>query len=429
MRRIVLTTIGTLGDLHPFIAIGLALQKRGRAVVLAVPEDQVAKCRLAGLEAVAVLPSFDTIPARMGLNRDEAVRKIIANQRIMLEEVLLPDLSACARALDDVAADAEAIVASTFVFAAPMIAEKRDIPLISVILQPMAMLSADDPPSTPDFWMMRRAPVGLAGRLWNRAAYSVLRRILHGLYGRRIDNVRAEHGLPPTGALHMLEPGERSILRLCCYSSQLAALPPDADASSRIVGFPMFDSDSGKDEALDPALAAFLAAGPPPLVFTLGTFAVNSAGRFYETAAQVASRMNMRAVLLVGGNLAPTIEGDVLRCGYAPHSLLFAHAAAVIHHGGVGTTGQALRAGKPQLVVPHMGDQNDHAHRVERIGAGLRLKASRFTAARATKRIETLLRQPSFGAVAAEIASRMSSEHGADAAADAIVQALRARDA
>ena len=427
MRKIVLTTIGTLGDLHPFIAVGLALKTRGFASLLAVPEDQVAKCREAGLDAVGVSAGFAAISRRMGLNHADAVRRIIGDQRVMLEQVLLSGLSDHTAALEAVALDAEAIVASIFVFAAPIVAEKHDLPLVSVILQPMAMLSAYDPPRTPDFWMMRRPPVGRIGRAWNRAGYATIRWVLDRLYGGRIDRVRAEHGLPATGAGRVLEPPARCDLRLGCYSPQLGAAQPDAPPSTRIVGFPVFDSDSGKQEPLDPVLAAFLAGGPPPLVFTLGTFAVNGAGSFYDRAAAVARRLGRRAVLLVGDTSAPTIDGDILRCGYAPHSLLFPQAAAIVHHGGVGTTGQSLRAGKPQLVVPHMGDQNDHAHRIARMGAGLRVKPRRFSVARATRLLTNLLDQSSYRTTAEAIAARMAHEHGADAAADAIVRVLDAR--
>ena len=428
MRRIILTTVGTLGDLHPFIAIGMALQKRGFTPVLAVSEDQLEKCRQAGLEAVAVLPGFEAARRRMGIDHEQAVRRVMRDQRLMLEQVILPDLSSCTTALDAVAADAAAIVASIFVIAAPIVAEKRDVPLVSVILQPMAMLSAYDPPRTPDFWMMLPPPVGRIGAGWNRAAYATIRWVLDRLYGRRIDRVRAKHGLPPTGAGNLLDPPEHAVLRLGCYSTHLGALPPDAAPTVRIVGFPVFDSDSGKQETLDPALEAFLAEGQPPLVFTLGTFAVGGAGRFYDRAAEVARRMGMRAVLLVGGAGTPAVDGDVLRCGYAPHSLLFPRAAAIVHHGGVGTTGQALRAGKPQLVVPHMGDQNDHAHRIARLGTGLRMARRGFTVARATRLVTALLADPSYLAVAERIARDMAGEHGADAAADAIVQALAERD-
>jgi rhamnosyltransferase subunit B len=426
MRRIILTTVGTLGDLHPFIAIAKALQNRGFYPVLAVADDQVEKCQRSGLEAVAILPGFETTRRRMGLSHEEAVRRIMGNQRVMLEEVLLRDLSSCTAKLDEAAVDAEAIVASIFVVAAPIIAEKRNIPIVSVILQPMAMLSPFDPPRTPDFWMMIPPPVGPLAARWNRGAYASIRWLLDRLYGRRINLVRAEHGLRPIGAGNLLDPPDQARLRLGCYSTELGKLQQDAAVTTRIVGFPVFDSEMGGLEVLDPRLEAFLASGPPPLVFTLGTFAVDGAGSFYDRAAEVAREVGMRAVLLVGGAAPLTVDGDILRAGYAPHSFLFPRAAAIVHHGGVGTTGQALRAGKPQLVVPHMGDQNDHAHRITRMGAGLRVKPQGFTVPNGSRLINELLREPCYRAVAQQIARAMAHEHGADAAADAIVQALEA---
>ena len=429
MPRIILTTAGTLGDVHPFIAIGLALQRRGFAPVLAVAEDQVAKCRKAGLETIPILPGFEETRRRMGLTHQEAVHRIMSDQRVMLEQVLLPDLSACAKALDAVACDAIAIVASIFVIAAPIVAEKRDMPLVSVILQPMAMLSAYDPPRTPDFWMMLPPPLNGIEARWNRGVYATIRWVLDRLYGRRIDKVRAEHGLPRRGARNLLDPPENALLRLGCYSAQLAALPSDVASSTRIVGFPVFDSGSGDTETLEPALEAFLEAGSPPLIFTLGTFAVSSAGGFYDTARAVARRVGMRAILLMGGAQPVVVDGDLLSCGYAPHSLLFPHAAAIVHHGGVGTTGQALRAGKPQLVIPHMGDQHDHAHRVVRMGAGLRMTRGQFTVRRGKRIIETLMGDPSYRWVAERISRDMVGEDGAAIAAEAIIQALGERAA
>ncbi|MBN8815899.1 MAG: glycosyltransferase [Sphingomonas sp.] len=423
-RRIILATVGTQGDLHPFIAIGKALQSRGFVPILAVADDQVGKCRRAGLDAVSILPGFEVTAKHMGLSHEDAVRRIMGNQRVMLEQVLLRDLSTCAAALDSASTDVAAIVASIFVIAAPIVAEKRDVPLVSVILQPMAMLSAFDAPRTPDFWMMLHHPVGAVSARWNRAAYATLRWLLDRLYGRRIDRVRAEHGLPPAGARNLLDPPKHARLRLGCYSAQLAQLPPDAAAATRIVGFPLFDSESGAPEMLEPTVKEFLAAGAPPLIFTLGTFAVDGAGSFYETAAQIARHMGMRAILLVGGTEPVGVHADVLRIGYAPHSLLFSRSAAIVHHGGVGTTGQALRAGRPQLIVPHMGDQHDHAHRIMRLGAGLRLHRRRFTLSRAAKLIETLLSEPSYRFVAERIARDMTEEHGAEAAADAIIRAI-----
>ena len=426
MRKIVLTTIGTLGDLHPFIAIAQALRRHGFAPVLAVAEDQLAKCRAAGIEAAAVLPGFDSVQRRLGLAEDEAVKRIMGDQIEMLDQVLLPGLPGCVHKLETVAAGAEAIIASTFVFAAPIVAEKHNIPLVSVVLQPMAMLSAYDPPCTPDFWMMKHAPNTVLGRLWNRAVYGVMRVAVQLKCGRQIARVRAAHRLPRKSARRLLEASERSALTLATYSRHFSPLPPDAAGNIRLVGFPIFDSQSGAEETLDPKLAAFLAEGPAPVIFTLGSFAVHCPGNFYAEAVAASRVLGRRAILLTGRAGEAQTDDDIFRCAYAPHSLLFPAAAAIVHHGGAGTTGQALRAGKPQLVVPHMGDQYDHGQRIERLGVGLSMKAHRFTATRAAPMIARLLDERDYGDAAERIGNQVAREQGANAAAAAIAEALSA---
>jgi rhamnosyltransferase subunit B len=424
MRKIILTTIGTLGDLHPIIAIALALRRLGFRPVMAVAEDQVAKCRKAGLEAVPVLPGFDAVRRRMGLSEDEAVKRLLGNQREMLDQVLLPALPSSTEALETVCQDAEAIITSSFVFGASIVAEKHDIPLVSLVLQPMAMLSAFDPPCTPDFRMMKRAPVSRVGRTWNRFVYNSMRAAIHCVYSRRIDRVRAKHGLGPKGAMRLLEADNQSLLTLGTYSPRFGGMQPDMAENVRITGFPMFDSCTGAAEKLHPTIAKFLADGPAPIVFTLGSFAVNCAGSFYDEAAAAAKLLGRRAILLTGGTGDPVVTDDILQCGYAPHSLLFPAASAIVHHGGAGTTGQALRAGKPQMIVPHMGDQHDHGERIERMGLGLTMRSNKFTARRAAERISRLFDDPSYGIEAVRIGKLVARERGAETAARAIADAL-----
>ncbi|MEO5868055.1 MAG: glycosyltransferase [Sphingomonas sp.] len=428
MARIVLTTIGSLGDLHPFIAIALALKARGHQPVLAVAEDHLAKVRAAGLEGTAVLPGFDTVRQRLGMPEDEAVKRVMADQRYMLEQVVLPWLSSSTDSLDAAVAGADALVASLFVFGAPIVAEKRAVPLVSVILQPMALLSAERPPHTPDFWMMRGTPKGSIGKQWNRLAFATLRGLMRQRYGRTIDEVRAHHGLGKATDPSMFDVSREAALVLCCYSPLFGPLQDDAPPNSAVVGFPIFDSASGEPAVLDDELEMFIAGGEPPLVFTLGSFAVHAPGEFYRLAAEAATRLGRRAILLTGGKSRLVSKGDILVRAYAPHSALFGRAAAIIHHGGIGTTGQALRAGKPQLVVPHMGDQADHAHRVKMMGVGRRLLARRFTAKRAAKRIASLLDPANpYTANAERIGTLIAAERGAEAAADAIEAVVRAR--
>ncbi len=425
--RIVLTTVGTLGDLHPFIAVGLALKKRGHRPLLAVAQDHLAKVSAAGLECAPVLPSFDTVRERMGLSEDAAVKRVMSDQKYMLEEVVLPWLDTSTGALDALTADADVLVGSMFVFGGPTVAEKRGIPMVSVVLQPMALLSAYRPPHTPDFWMMKGEPTTAVGVGWNRFAYALIRAHVRRRYDPMINVIRAGYGLGPSRDPCLFEIGPQTNLTLCCYSPLFGPTPPDAPAPIAVTGFPVFDSETGgAAQALDPDLAAFLAKGPAPLVFTLGSFAVYAPGNFYAEAAAAARRLGQRAVLLTGPGSNVAGDDDIFVLPYAPHSALFPQASAIIHHGGIGTTGQALRAGKPQLVVPHFGDQSDNGYRIKLMGLGRVLASRRFTADRAARRIAKLI-DPSlpYVAEAARIGALVAQENGAEAAADAIESVLR----
>jgi UDP:flavonoid glycosyltransferase YjiC (YdhE family) len=174
---------------------------------------------------------------------------------------------------------------------------------------------------------------------------------------------------------------------------------------------------------LPPALETFLAAGPPPLVFTLGSSAVGAAGRFYHESAAAAARLGARAVLLTGGfaaNQPARVPDGVLVVDRAPHQLLFPRARAVVHQGGAGTTAQALRAGSPMLVVPHSHDQPDNAYRVARLGVARTLYPKRYTAAHAARELRRLLDDPSYADHARSVAALVATEGGGDAAAAAI---------
>lgn len=418
-RKIVLATIGSLGDLHPFIAIGLALKARGFAIVMAVPADHVGKVEAAGLAGVAIVGGFDALTKTLGMPPDQVAKRIMSDQTYLMNRILMPWLADSTTALDDAMEGAVALVASLFVFAAPIVAETRGVPLVNVLLQPMATFSTYVPPSTPDFWMMAHAPTKLIGRAWNRSVYRLMRHVLRHRYGRHIDAVRKIRGLPPSRQALLLETPASAALTLCCYSPAIAPRQPDLPDIARVTGFAIFDSDSGAPETLEPALEAFLAAGPSPLVFTLGSFAIFAPGDFYATAAATARRLGLRAVLLTGSDDQGEARKNVHVCRYAPHSLLFPLACAIVHHGGAGSTGQALRAGKPQLVVPHMGDQHDNGHRIQSIGVGRTLLPKRFTTALADAAITAILTDR-MRANAARVGAQVMQEDGAAGAANAI---------
>jgi UDP:flavonoid glycosyltransferase YjiC (YdhE family) len=194
-----------------------------------------------------------------------------------------------------------------------------------------------------------------------------------------------------------------------------------------VCGFPFFDQDFG-GKGLDPALGAFLDAGPPPLAFTLGSSAVNAAGDFYAQAAQAASRLGRRAVLLAGA-AAESLRGlppGVLAASSAPYFQLFPRCAAIVHSGGVGTTAQALRSGRPQLVVPFSHDQFDNGTRVRRLGAGTWIHRHRLDARRLERALAAVLGDPEVARRAAGAGETIRTENGIGRACDVIDSVLEA---
>ena len=418
--KIVLATVGSWGDLHPFLAIGQALRTRGARPVLAVPLDHVPKCRAAGLEAEPFLPSYAELGKATGLDNDDIVQRVISDPNFLVSELLLPPLSESVDRLLDITAGASAIAGSQLAFAAPIAAGVHAVPYIAALLQPMAWFSRLDPPTSPQLRAFAKPPLGILGRNWNRLIGEIVAAVMTRRYAKRIDAVRIAHGLPKSAAVPILQPSTTPAYSLGLYSPALADLPPDAPRPAALTGFPWFDSADGKPPALDPQLSSFLKEGPPPLVVSLGSFIPAATQDFYRRAAETALALKMRAVLLTQADLGITAPA-VITTGYAPHSLLFPHAAAILHHGGIGTTGQALRSGKPQLIVPFMGDQFDQAHRLEKLGAGLCASPDEFMKDGAAL-LRALLDDPQHGKAAARIALHVRAENGADAAAAKILQ-------
>jgi UDP:flavonoid glycosyltransferase YjiC (YdhE family) len=234
-------------------------------------------------------------------------------------------------------------------------------------------------------------------------------------------------------------------LVLALFSPLLAAPQPDWPRQTLVTGAVVDDAVHGvafadgaarrSTDALPPALARFLdeaSDGTPPIVFTLGTSAVltaEAAGVYRESAA-AARALGRRAVLLTGHdprNVPTGLGPDVLALPTASHAALFPRAAAVVHQGGMGTLTQALRAGRPMLVVPFAHDQPDNADRAARLGVARVVAPRRYEAARVAAELSRLLEDPAVGARAADVGARVRAEDGAAVAALALERLAAAR--
>jgi UDP:flavonoid glycosyltransferase YjiC (YdhE family) len=346
---------------------------------------------------------------------------------VVVRELVMPYLRQSYDDLAEAARGADLLVSHPLTFALRSVAEKQGLPWASSLLAPIGFISVYDPPVPPaEPWFEWLRPLG---PLFHRPFFSFIRRSLRP-WGRPCDELRAELGLPPVP--DPLFDGQHAPgLVLALFSEVLASPQRDWPRQTCVTGFPFFDQDQDKATAADDALERFLDAGPPPLVFTLGSSAVLTAGDFYEESLRAARMLGRRAVLLVGkqaGNLPPRPIGkDALACAYAPHSELFPRAAAVVHQGGVGTTAQALRAGRPMLVVPFAHDQPDNASRVRRLGVARVLSRRAYRAPRVAAELRRLLESPRYTARAAAVGTQVRAEDGAAAAAVALEKLLMAR--
>jgi rhamnosyltransferase subunit B len=428
MARIILVTIGSLGDLHPFIGVARELKSLGHDPVMAVPTNHIDSCRAAGLEAHGVFPDYESLAEEIGEAPEIIVRKVMADPDFLIRQIMLRGLATSAEKVDKLMDGASLVITSMFALAAPIIAEKRNVPLATLVLQPIAILSATAPSFMPEMPIFMRQKPGRFGQAWNRLLCNLMRGEMKRRYGKALNLVRYAHGLNAIRVPPIFDVEGNVVLRIATYDPLFASIPTDAPANIKITGFPNFDSASNEDDSLPAHLETFLSNGPPPIVFTLGSFAVFAPGCFYSESVRAARLLGHRAVLLIGVDGSPPddLGPDVCVVTYAPHSKLFPRAVCIVHHGGIGTTGQALMSGKPQLIVPFMGDQPDNASRIIALGVGSQLSAKTYTAKRAETQLKRLLENQMISNRAKAFAGQMI-KNGAERAAVVIVEALATR--
>jgi rhamnosyltransferase subunit B len=308
------------------------------------------------------------------------------------------------------------LISGEVVIAASLVAEKRGLPRAAAILSPCSFLSAYDPPQLPiGTHLLRHAPPFVHRRLLDLARW-VTRN-----WGKPVAELRRSLGLPVRRhALFFDRFSPR--LNLALFSEVLGRSQPDWPANTVQTGFVFYDEAAGSRDAL---LEAFLAGGPPPITFTLGSSAVLDPGRFFDESAAAARLLGRRALLLIGKNPPPAnLAKQTCAVGYAPYSSVFPRSACVVHSGGVGTTAQALRAGIPQLVMPYAFDQPDNGSRVVGMGVGLSIQRQRYSAERVAHQLHQLLESGSYGDRARDVGLRIAAERGVSLACDAVERVL-----
>lgn len=425
MARIFMATIGSLGDLYPLLSIATELRARGHDILFAVHGGQTEIVRAAGFAVTPHLGDIEDLAAHLGLPETEVVRRLFSRPQYLFQKVLPFRLEEVVRMFTEVAGDVDLVVAPFQSEDARMLAEIKGAPSVTLKLQPMTVFDATQPALIPGMGALIRRP-GKLGTLWNRAMFWAGFKVMKLMHGHRVAPARRALGLPKHPRAPWFQQAVKPALTLGTYPVALHHHAPVLDPPHICTGFCPYD---GAEAGLDAELEAFLAAGAPPIVFTLGSNAQYLKGDFYGESVKAARALGRRAVILTGEGWAPEdhegLDGpDVIQRDYLPHQRIFPRAAAIVHHGGIGTWARAMEAAKPSLVVPFGTDQPDNARRNEEMGLGLTLPASRYTARRAEALLSKLLEEPDYREAAAKMAASLAAEDGPRRAAEALETVL-----
>ncbi len=422
--RIGIQTWGTEGDVRPFFALAMALMARGHEVKLVYTnvegrtfEALAAGC---GVDARSVGHAYfqengaTLVPAMEALLRKS---NPLGQIRGIIEKHMDPVADLMFEASLELAAWSDGVVGHFLMHGAGTGARKHEKPYVIVSLAPVQPSAHYAPVGAPDL-----------GRLGNGLLWKGVGWLLESIFVARVNRLRGKVGLPPIEGL-MARTLELSVLYLTAVSPTLFARPPDWDPHVQLSGFLSIDEAAEPWEP-EPALRAFLEAGPPPVFLSFGSMMSLGGAKTAETVQALAGAVTLaktRGIIQApeearGGLVT---DGSVCFITRAPHRQLFPRCSTIVHHGGAGTTQSALLAGRPSVVVPHVADQFFWGQTLEARGLGGKpLPRTKLTAPRLAERLQAVLGNAGMAARAAAAGDLLQREDGPGRAAELATRAF-----
>jgi rhamnosyltransferase subunit B len=393
--RIALLAMGSHGDVHPFVGIGRALSARGHVVTVAANEVFAPMVKSAGL---AFEQLGDAATFRRWIDDPLLWDSLRGPGRVMtgVAETLEPAYAVAER----LASGHDKLVGSSLCLAALCASEKLGFPYATAHLAPICVRSRSRLPTMPGGVNLSWLPAGMKSKFWDGAdQWFIDPPILPSL-----NALRRRVGLPEVS--RVLDGWWNAPrLTLGLWPEWFAAAEPDAPKQLRLTGFPLYDESD--HQMIDERLDAFLKSGDKPIAFTPGS-AMKHGRSFFYTAAEACRRLGRRGLLLTrhADQIPDRLPAGVIHVPFAPFGKLLPSVAALVHHGGIGTTAQALRAGVPQLIMPMTHDQPDNADHVRTLGAGTWVHRFRFTPTHVSRTLNRLLTDRQLATTCRAVAAR-----------------------
>lgn len=400
--------------MNPFVGLGRELRRRGHEVRILTAEPFRETVEAEGLDFVPVLSAARFRRALADPDLWHPTRGLRAILRLMDR----PALDRLWAALSEAWMPGETVLVGHMLsFPTRVFEAVHGVPAATVQLAPIAFRTLHLQPILPPRIDPNRWPVPVRRLFW----WAADRIGVDPLAGPVLHPFFRAHGLAP----------ERRLFRAWVHSPRrvLGFFPewfgppqPDWPEALRLVGFPLYDG--WRDPHLDPRLERWLDRGPPPVAVTPGS-ANRQAPHLFEAAARATRALGRRALFVTpfANQLPRPLPPHVAHVTRAPFRALFGRCAAVVHHGGIGTTAQALAAGVPQVVVGRSFDQPDNGVRLERLGVGRLVTSGALARGRLVEALDHLTTHPGVATAVRAAARRMASDGGAAAvarAADAV---------
>jgi len=416
--KVLLTAIGSAGDVNPSIAIGQALRQRGHQAALLVNPYFRRQVLAAG-------PDFLPLGEEAHLRRLERMPSMRSQAKQSgWRELVLPNVPLLIEALDAALRSdpPDVVVYHPLTLGARWVCERHGVRCALASLSPLVWMSREDGSvharagvrDTPPKWLLR-------------LQLSLTRYFMRWQVDRDLHPIRARFGFARSQDF-FFDHVYSCDVNLGMWSPVLRGPMPDDPPNGRICGFPWFDAGPSSEPA-DAELTRFLEEGEPPIIFTMGTTPIAATSNFYQVAAEACRRLDRRGLLLTGleENKPKRLPPGVLAVRFAPHSSVLPRGCATVHHGGAGTTAQALRAGRPTVAVPIAHDEFDYAARLKRLGTSLTLMRERVSAATLASRLRRILENPAIARRAARIGEKLQQEEGAARAAELLEELVGRR--
>ncbi len=406
LLKILICTRGSWGDVLPYLSIARGMKQLGHDVLMVVNAQNLATVNKHGIACVA----FD-----VHQDKDEKASVKGLTQSFWGSLKVLQKLSwhlklevSCIRKN---ASDCDLIVGSQTSLAAPLVARAIGKPWVYSAVSPMALLSFEDPPYLHGLhWLDKKS---VLPNWWKALLRRTFFRLSDAMYVeyRRLE---LEFHLPHKHPL--LEGRYSPWLNLALFSPLLAKPQLDWPVKTLQCGYVKSASETGPNKS-DQQLLKFLEAGSAPVVFTLGSVARLDPGDFYDLAVKATVKLGLRAVLVKRDKVPLHVNpgASIYVCGFADYPLLFKAAQIVVHHGGVATLMEVMKAGKPSLIVPRTLDQFDQAMRAKKLGVAEVLPFNRLSESRLVNALTRLIAHSDI-AQHLEIAQAASQESGAQQA-------------